>query len=340
MGLYWKIWLWTLCVLAAGLTAGSAHAQSTVPVPNNSVIFASPSGTSLQSPEARDASLRERLNAPDALEAPHHLFQPEVPEEEFPPPSQLQMNALQNMLKENQKDWTQMTPEEIMGLPAPDKAAADQARKNPGQDSDLSPLESFLRSQRLAQTGTTNTARYDENQDFLDEKTGLPNPARLAEMRNGYGDHSQIFNRLLENARGGNSLDFRQYPDQAWAGVFQSQTYQQTPQEVANMQAFIEMLHPTPPPTDSHSPLAGRGFYSAENPLPDPDLEPPRPGYNPAGASYQPLDSGINRPRRLTGLPGITAEPTLPTITPSWVPQPAPWMQDSPQLFVNPVRKY
>jgi hypothetical protein len=286
---------------------------------------------------------RDRQKSKDDVQAPHDIFGSDNSEDQIAPPPPVQINALQDMLKERQKNWTEMTPAQIPGVPEADQPADASSLDVRRREPDLSPLETFLRQQRLARTGTTNLPPGNEHLSFLDDRTGLPNELRLEEMRNGFIAHSAIFDRLLENAGGISGLAGQEDSDGAWAKVFVAPRQNQpNSQQVADMEAFVRLLQPAEPSADSKSPAAGLNYLSPVKPLTDPNVEPPRPGYNPAGASFQPLESGIGRPKRLPGLPTITsglAVPSAPTLAPG-APQPPPWMSDTPQLFVNPVRRY
>ena len=185
---------------------------------------------------------------------------------------------------------------------------------------------------RLVQTGTTNLDVPNSGWDFLDKDTGLPDPRRLEAMRKGIIVHSQIIDRWMENAQ-----DFNQSHDQddAWARVFTApQPDQPTLAQQADMAAFRQMLEPSSDTALRSEPkIAAHVFV-------DPNLNPRPAGYNPVGASYAPLKSNIGRPNGIDPLPTATAGVQTPSAPPSWAPQPPPWTLTTPQLFVNPVRKY
>ena len=321
----------TLIARAFALTAlwgavCSAPAQSAVPVNNQSVF----------SPSSDPAAGSRHFDVTKQLSAPHAIFnQPDDSDAPMlaPPPSPLQQMVRQK------PDWTTMTPDEILGLTKP-----GQAKDNPSLNARRpaayqSPLENFLLNQRLAQTGYTNLNRPGEGWNFMDQDPGLAGPRRQNDLR----DRSsiikpQIFNRMLQNA----DDSFNQNPmntDAAWVHVFSTPPPSApNPAQLADMTAFQQLLQPTSPAAATSRSASG---FTPAAPLPDSNLEPLPAGYNPAGASFHPLDENIGRPKRLAGLPSATAPAFAPApAPPAWAPKPPPWTLTSPQLFNIPARKY
>jgi len=161
-------------------------------------------------------------------------------------------------------------------------------------------------------------------------------------MRNGSAAEMQIFSRLLQNPDGVSDREAASAREDALGGGLFTplRPNEPTPQHVADMAAFEQLLNPTTPAADARRPAPGAGGYSGYTPPPDPNLDPARPGHNPAGNSFAPLDAAYGQPKRLTPLPGIESEPVPAALAPSWAPQPPPWTQDTPQLFKYQVRKF
>jgi hypothetical protein len=333
MGLCLPNFFRVFCTVAGCALVFSAAAQSTAPVTGQSILLSSPSGNGFQLPSAQPAGHAGSLNLGNSIQAPHSVYGEDdltPPDSLTPMPAPPQLNALQKMMMEHQKNWAEMTPSEILGV-----KGWEQDGKSPAGEADQtyhSPLEKFLMEKRLVQTGTTNLNVPNAGWNFLDKDTGLPDPRRLEAMRNGTIVHSQILDRWLQNAQ-----DFNQdhNQDDAWARVFTApQPEQPSLAQQADMAAFNQMLEPS----------ADLGLKSlakaAVQPAPDPFLNPRPVGYNPVGASFVPLQSGIGRPSGINPLPAATTGVQTPATPPAWAPQPPPWTLTGPQLFVNPVRKY
>ena len=345
MGFCLKHLVREFCAVAVGgavwWNVGSAPAQSTVPSGGAPAALSGADALGQQSPWNAPETSKNPLTSANQIRAPRSLFGGDDDGDDVP--AQMpQVNALQQMLQDQrQKNWTEMTPEEIFGLPAPDKSADPKISLKPNASStDVTALEKYLLQKRLVQNGSTNLGAPSEGWNFLDDKTGLPDQKRAEELRNGSLAHSQIFDRLL-----GNAQDYRrnslQGDDDAWNRVFVSARQSQPPQQqVADDDAFTQLIHPTEPTTEMRNAALGGKYFAPVVPPLDPNLEPRPVGYNPLGASFTPLTSGIGRPKRLDPLPGLTSGLSTPSLTPSWAPRPPPWTQDTPQLFVNPVRRW
>jgi hypothetical protein len=313
------------CVLAAAAVVSVAPAQGTAPVADNPIIFSSPVGGDQESPEDLVKPRQDRLSLADQIQAPHSLMSSggaDVPDPM--PPASVRPAAP----ADDQKSWAESTPAEILGVQTGDNTKATREMSSQRKAPELSPLESYARALRLEQSGTTNLARAHASLSFLDEHDALSR-----QIRSGSAAEMQIFNRLVQTPQGGSDRDG------ALNGGFFStpRPNQPTPQKVAELAAFEqELLNPGEPAPELRKSATGGGYKA----LPDPNLEPARPGFNSAGKLYQPLDANLGRPKKLTPLSGLDSEPATPSLTPAWAPQPAPWTSDKPQLFVNPVRKF
>jgi hypothetical protein len=105
------------------------------------------------------------------------------------------------------------------------------------------------------------------------------------------------------------------------------------------MDQFRQLLEPGVFPATAATLSPGRTAFS--QPQTSSASDTTQPLVNPFGASFTPLSSGIGKPVGLQPLPGVTRQTsTQPAITPSWAPQPPPWMSQTPQPFVIPQRKF
>ena len=329
------------CCAATALGAGvwSAPAQSTAPSGTApALVSGHPGGIGQPLPGIQPDTHKDRLSSAAQIRAPHSLLGGDGLDDSSPMP-EAPANALEELLnRQPQKNWTEMTPEEIFGLPAPDKPTDAKTLKDKGRGGDSLPVESYLLQQRLAQTSLDNHLNSDQGWGHLENGPGLANK-HLEALRNGSLVRSQTFGHQLENGQDNNGFSPNQ--DDGWLHGFVSPR-QALPSaaQVADMEAFNELIHPPEPTAEMRNAALGGKYFAPATSQSDPNLQARPAGYNPAGASYVPLQSGVGLPKRLAPLPSITSGLSTPTVTPSWAPKPPPWTSDTPQLFVNPVRKW
>jgi hypothetical protein len=320
------------------LSVWCAPAQSTPPQPGQSAIGSSSADSSAG---ALSGASEHHLDINSQIQAPQNVFGPSV-DDSMAQPLAPPVNTLEQMVKQK-PNWTEMTPDEILGVQTSspkEQQARELAARMIASGQPLpnqSALETFLMNRRLAETGSTNLNAPDEGGSFLDPATGLADPKRATALQNGSAIHSDLFNRLLENAQDSFNNGGQPNQDAVWARIFNAPaTTAPTPAQQADMAAFQQLLQPTAP---AEADKSGFGFPKPVA-LPDPNLEPVPAGYNPSGASFAPLESGVKGPKRLPALPSATTLPTVPSLTPTWGPQPPPWKRTGPQLFVEPVRQF
>jgi hypothetical protein len=265
--------------------------------------------------------------------APTELFNPE-PAPSLPPPEMPTYSS--QSLKEaldKRKNWTLMTPEEILGVPTPEKILG---LPDPTGDDQRTPEERFLRRQNLAASiSATNALRRPDASIFrTDDNPFAPRDPREANDAFAKPDASPVagsrkyFDRLV-NASAGTPFGAEQNKDTAWASAFDQQPAPQLKpnlEQLAAMERFRAMMEPSTPP--EKLPAETR-FSSARVPVADPNLQP-LPIFNPLGQSYPPLQSSINRPTGIMPLPGLTANPqSAPPKKP--LVQLPPWLSKDPQ---------
>jgi hypothetical protein len=334
MGLSFKKWVQVGCVVAVGAAVCPAPAQSTVPT-GTPIIVSSPEGDGQPPPWSATVARKAPFDSANQVQAPHSLLgggesvdeSPVLPINPVPPwpPGQ------------PQKNWTEMTPEEIFGLPAPGKSDLARTLKTGLEAPEASPLDQFLLQQRLTQTGSTNRSTPADGWKWFGDRPGFSDQDGADALRHGSIARPQGLDRFFNDPVSGSRNSSSANPEDAWPTVFTPpRPYQPTPEQVAANNAFYQSIHPT----EAKSPASGGRYMAPAAPVADPFLEPQPPGYNPAGASFQPLESGIGRPKGLAPLTTVYSRPSAPSAPPAWAPKPPPWMQDGPQLFVNPVRKW
>jgi hypothetical protein len=236
---------------------------------------------------------------------------------------------------EKRKNWTLLTPEQILGIQTPEqilgiKSVAEQRK--------MSLEEQFLARQSKALEGNVPTnghggglaplAEYSRNNPLFDgRKDDAANPFRGGRQpdttaRN-YDGSTEPPNAVDASSEKTRSL---------WAGgFFQPTAPKPTPEQVANMERFRELMNPPTPTPDK--PDAPANFTTSHTPTParpDPFIEAP-PVVNPIGREAQPIESFFAKPAGIKPLPPIaTPAPEKPKKKADWEAQTPPWMRDVP----------
>jgi hypothetical protein len=327
-----------LLVGVAGAMVLSVRAQQG----GEPIIFSSPVGGGVSSNLTR---LSAPVDVPDTFQAAPSGFDVNLPSGGAPPlatvPSAVSISEgqqLQNLLNPK-KDWTLMTPEEIMGLTSPEKIFQVPDRDTIGLRKNPNALElqngsEFEATNGFSPDNSDSAWRFSRNRDFQPD-ADTPNPV---------SDHlgsiptslSQLFNNAPQrddNFAGQNAGANLWKPI---GGSFPLPTPDST--QPTKMDQFKQLLGAdprTPVETPAARSSSGASFSSSS------DDNFGQPAVNPVGASYTPLTSGIGTPTGLAPLPTITGQNSIqPAITPAWTPQAPPWMSQGPQPFVIPQRKF
>ena len=236
------------------------------------------------------------------------------------------------------KNWTLLTPEEILGVPTAEKILG---LPDPKINEKLTVEERFLL--RQTHEGISNPATNRQSNTALMRSDSPDNPFR----QQAENDHSsrqtekpklgssEYFNQLLK-AAAGNLFSTEQKADTAWNNPFT----QPAPapkidlEQVAAMDRFRALMDSPFPQEKSVTPIRQTPI-----PTPNPNLQPV-PLFNPAGRSYTPLQSGISKPTGITPLPSITSPYSLPAAAkPTGLAKPPPWLSDSPPAFGLPNQR-
>jgi hypothetical protein len=287
-------------------------------------------------------------NAPGAFNAPSSLFggQGSTASFDILPGSPQQVLSTANAEQwqkslDDQKNWTLLTPEEILGIPTPEKILGIT---DPNDDPKLSAEERFLRRQeRQSEIGASNALHRAEVLLWHnDDQTEIPFHTM---------DEGARFAGTFESPVPGSPRDlkllFRQHPDvpdgmnqksdSVWASPFDSPEPlpKPTPEQLAGMETFRALL--VPPAWEKTPPAAG--FSTQPAMTPDPNMQA-IPAFNPDGQSFTPLENGIGKPMGLMPLPGVTGPLVQTKKTPAPTVQPPPWMQNSLQSGYLPQRQF
>ena len=252
---------------------------------------------------------------------------------DVPPPSSPDQNSAWKKYQDTQKDWTLMTPAEILNVPTPEGILGIH-----DPDEKLSPEERYLKRLDQAEHETPSAATNSVSPirpEFGDNIDGNPfthereNVFRQSETRSGTNgpanrnNMNSVWNSgTFQNPTLEIEAERRTQANPLWETPFtqEPQTLKPDPAEQAAMERFQALLEPPKPleaPTPDQSVVA--------RPV-DPNMEV-LPAYNPAGNSFTPLQPVADRPFGLMAVPGPTTRHIEATSTqPAWAPKLPPWM--------------
>ena len=335
-----KLWL------AAGvlLAAGAAWAQS-----GQSIIFSKPADHSA-TPEATDTRIYPGANNPaNASSVPSSLFNEPAMPNPLPPP-QLSPDEQQRMQKDlqNRKDWTLMTPEEILGVATPESLLLPPDQRPENKDKNLTPLERFMNRQeaerhQAAGTNANGIANNLVRWDFLQKPQDSPDGSRVEALHaNNTANVSPYWKQFFSTAPENNNPAMAQDNAGIWQRPFGQVTLPSAADNlarIAEMERFRAMLSPGAAPADKASP--GSKFLYSSQPLPEANAQP-APALTPVFNAVTPV-SVAAKPAELTTLKPLSGQPAAKPATaarPSWAPQPPPWLSQTPQPFSPPQREF
>jgi hypothetical protein len=314
-------------LLALAAMAVTAPAQQTI-------IFSKPADLSV---DRANSFLSGPAHRASDFNAPRDLFDDSMPD--LPAP-RLQPNnnnaALRDTLN-RRKNWTLLTPEQILGIQTPEQILGLPDKTH---DNKLSLEEQFLLREAQASSGTHTNSQpggsawraVDEVNPFAArDQPSEDNSFRQARQKTTPG--TKFFNGFL-NAPG-SSAGPGENPGTAWnTSFFQPTRPKPTAEQQAEMERFRALMAPSPPPDPPPVPTR---FSVA--PAPDPFLQAV-PVVNPAGRGISPLENLFSRPTGIQPLPGISTAPPAPaTVRPSWQAQLPPWLKNGPQTH-NPSQSF
>jgi hypothetical protein len=337
---------WLTIAGVALAVAGSAQAQPAAGRPGEAILF-SPAvdddvSSNLPSLAAKPPGLMDFVNAIPSPAATFGDTSETGPLPAPPPPSisPAQIQQMQRLLDER-KNWALLTPEEIFGLPAPEKITGHPDRDAFGRPKNGTVEMQFYERQEQLRVRTNNyndgadavTARGD----FSDGQEPPMNPNIWAPAGS-RPENPALINQFLNGTPDGRTAP-AQAPESGWSKSFNLPAPTvATPEQQAAMEQFQELLQPhAPPGGTAKAPALGRPIFSESSTA----ITPESPAVIPMGASFTPLSSGIAAPAGAAPLPGILG-PTnaLPAFAPEWKPQAPPWASSAPQPGAVPQRKF
>jgi hypothetical protein len=332
-----------LLVAAMGAMAMSAGAQQS----DRSIIFSSPQSNDAQSATPSLSPENSQLPVlPDSLEAPDSAFNFRESDDlpvSLPSTAMAPQDPQMKKMLEERKNWTLMTPEEILDVTPAEKLLEPPERDAAGQEKNATQLERYLDRENRLRGSLTNDSQMERNNSPWNFSRDRDSMVPFDFGRDSMVDAAEKINRFLNSQRNGGEFANLNQNNYGWDSF--SPSAPQTPtkpdmEQVATMERFRQLLEPSP--VSASDPSPDSKFFSVPNTAPvlDPNITQPDFVPDPAGASFTPLSSGIGKPAGLTPLPGIVTPVTPPVTVPAWAPQPPPWLSQGPQPFVMPQRKF
>jgi hypothetical protein len=336
-----------LLVGAAMAMVLSGHAQQG----GEPIIFSSPDGGGVSS---NLTQLSKPDDLPDTVSFAPSGFGPDLPSGEAPPvsiPAAVSISEgeeLQQLLNPK-KDWTLMTPEEIMGVTSSGKNFQVPERDAMGLRKNSSELENFMGRQSASQFAATNGFSSDNPVSawhFSSNPAFQPGANALNPVsdNNNLGSVPQTLSQLFNNApQRGDNFSGQSAALNSGNSFDGSSSFTPPDSEQPTEMERLQQLLGTSPTVQSETHAAS---FNSGNLISSPssgndNFGQPVQVVNPVGASYAPLTSGIGTPTGLPPLPTITGQSSLqPAISPAWAPQTPPWMSQGPQPFTIPQRKF
>jgi hypothetical protein len=313
----------------------SAAAQQALRISTPSETGASPAAQSVAS--LPDSALHRKTAE---VRAPVPLFGDRTPEASFdilPGSQQYIFNSAESQKNANeQRNWTLMTPEDILGISTAEKILK---LSHPGDDASLTPEQRFLKRQDQQQLSSAsnawqraNTSLWHHDKNDADSLFESLDASQSGANAPGPGTRTgnSVFGNM--NARG----ELRQKFDSTWASPFETPELlpKPTQAQLAGMDRFRAIMNPATPEKAPASVNLGLPIAPINRNLQT------FPAFNPVGRAVTPLVSESAKPTGLTPLPGITGQQVTETKKTSPLVKPPPWMQDPLQSGNLPQRQF
>ena len=269
--------------------------------------------------------------------APHAVFNNLAGDFPMPRAPIQYNNASIKEALDRRKNWTLLTPEQILGIQTPEQVLGVPDKN---RDKHLSLEEKFLLRESQANTLSATNGRagsaallreFTENNPLNFNKDDGNNPFAGEPQKMEPGQ--KYFNQLLNQEKAGNGLARNNSP---WQSSFaQPARTKESPEQQAEMERFRALMEPTSPPD---KPEVATRFTVAKMPAANPFLQPVPP-VNPIGRAAQPLDTIFSTPAGIKPLPPVHTSLPTPTTKPNPQVQLPPWLRDGPQTR-NPGQNF
>lgn len=241
---------------------------------------------------------------------------------------------------DDSRNWTMLTPQEILGVPSPEKI---MGLPDPNQDGSRSAAERYLaREEEKQAMSATNALRQSDSLWGTDNNPFQSQKAKLDRRADPLSQNPS--SRSLRGPSSQQSgADQERNTSSVWHSAFNVMAPQAKPdpEQAAAMERFRAMMEP--PPAEKLPTLPGYSSAPAPAPAPKPDpyLQPMPASYNPAGRSFTPIRDNSVRPSGITPLPTITGQtPNQTAPKPKPLVDLPPWMSNDPKPGQMPQRKF
>ena len=219
-------------------------------------------------------------------------------------------------IMEARKNWMLSTPEDVLGLPTPEKILGLDEKN----EKKLSPEARFL--QRLDEASLGATTNRSQRADGRTDRFGADEPNDIFSRNRNDATRLETggprnFNQQL-NAAPNSAFGSGPRTDVPWGNPFAQAPVlpKVTPEQLASMERFRAFMEPPAAPPVARPTAVFTPSASAATPA----------LFNPAGRSYTPVQSNIGKPADVKPLSGITGyHPTSPTTKPTSSQMP-PWL--------------
>jgi hypothetical protein len=320
-----------LLAIATGAIVLSVGAQQS----GQSIIFSTPQSDDAQSATPSLAPQNSQMPVlPGTLQAPMSAFNSSAPNDVavLPPPqsNSAEQQRMKKML-DDRKNWTLMTPAEMLGVAPTEKLLQPSERDAMGREKNQTQMERYLDRESRDRTGVTNDLQNDVGDSPWNFSRDKDNANPFDSSRHG-ADAAQNLDWLLNGQR--MDVPPNQNGNISWDSFeppAQRAPEKPSLEQLAAMERFRQLLEPSPA---TGLPSPDNRFFPVPKTVLDPNITQPDFVPNPSGASFIPLSSGIGKPAGLTALPGVTTSTPQPVTAPAWAPQPQPF------TFTMPQRKF
>ncbi len=293
------------------------------------IIFSKPADVPT---EKKEADVPTMTHHASDFNAPKQIFNssPEDLPMLAPAPANNNNASVRDAL-DKRKNWTLLTPEQILGIPT-----AEQILGLPEKDSDknLTLEQKFLNRQSRPAAVAADGGRAGEpmrwnpaaaaNPFVLKSKADGDNPSGPTAEKLEPG--TKFFNPFVSGSGQASRPDDNS--GSAWTSDFARPSRPKpSPEQQAEMESFRALMQPNPVP--GQTPVATR-FNVPPAPAPDPFLQA-RPVGNPVGLDVSPLGKLFSEPTGILPLPAVSTPPPTPiNVRPKWQAQPPPWLTPGP----------
>ena len=325
----------------ASVAIFSVQAQGVGSRRGEAILFSAPAGDDTDATNLPSLSPKPpgALDLEDIAQVPGNFNYNQLDTAGLPP---FRMPAISSGESARQRDlqrnWTLLTPAEILGAATPEKMMGITERDAFGQPKNLTALERYTARQNQMQLKTNALQAGDASSvwNFSGDSHDLSNS-----ISGNWRNPAAMANPLFDSASDRRTLD-RQNENSGWSRLFGQPAAMSAPNQAqpTDLERFRQLLNPG---SSSITPVATSSSESLKTSLPRGMLDSSvaQASASRIGASFAPLSSGITKPPDLPKLPaawssGYTSAPPVET----WSPQTAPWLSPGPQPLVAPQRKF